>query len=109
MTRTVGWRGVGRSQRLRAGTHLRPSGPLAASARRSGRFCRDALLEAGIRTDEHGQATVEFGLNDAVTSFRVFGDAFGDNGASASNRWPSSRSRRSISNRNSPWRSPRAT
>ncbi len=28
-----------------------------------------------------GQATVESGLNDAVTSFRVFGDAFGDSGA----------------------------
>ena len=44
-------------------------------------FAETLFWSAGIRTDEHGQAVVEFGLNDAVTSFRVFGDAFGDNGA----------------------------
>ena len=46
-------------------------------------FAETLFWSAGIRTDEHGQATVEFGLNDAVTSFRVFGDAFSDSGAGA--------------------------
>ena len=44
-------------------------------------FAETLYWSAGIRTDAHGQATVEFGLNDSVTSFRICGDAFGDNGA----------------------------
>jgi hypothetical protein len=44
-------------------------------------FAETLFWSAGIRTDSRGQATVEFGLNDSVTSFRVFGDAFSDNGA----------------------------
>ena len=44
-------------------------------------FAETLYWNAGVRTDAHGEATVEFGLNDAVTSFRVFGDAFSDSGA----------------------------
>ena len=44
-------------------------------------FAETLYWNAGLRTDAHGEATVEFGLNDAVTSFRVFGDAFSDSGA----------------------------
>jgi len=37
---------------------------------------------AGIKTDPNtGEATVEFGLSDAVTSFRVLADAFGADGS----------------------------
>lgn len=37
---------------------------------------------AGVKTDaKSGQATVSFDLNDAVTGFRVFADAFAANGA----------------------------
>ena len=68
-----------------ASTPIRSAG---GTDRRSGRLC-DPFSSTGIRTDEHGQATVEFGLNDAVTSFRVFGDAFSAAGASATNRWRS--------------------
>jgi uncharacterized protein YfaS (alpha-2-macroglobulin family) len=43
-------------------------------------FAETLFWNAGIRTNDRGEATVEFALNDAVTSFRVFGDAFADNG-----------------------------
>jgi len=44
-------------------------------------FTETLCWHAGLRTDAAGKATVEFGLNDAVTSFRVFGEAFAGNGA----------------------------
>ncbi len=44
-------------------------------------FAETLYWNAGVRTDAHGEATVEFGLNDAVASFRVFGEAFSDGGA----------------------------
>ena len=44
-------------------------------------FTETVYWIAGIRTDSKGEATLEFGLNDAVTSFRVFADAFSDSGA----------------------------
>jgi hypothetical protein len=44
-------------------------------------FAETLFWSAGVRTDKYGKATVEFGLNDSVTSFRVFGDAFSENGA----------------------------
>jgi len=40
-------------------------------------FAETLYWHAGLRTDaQNGQARVEFGLNDSVTSFRVFADAF---------------------------------
>lgn len=44
-------------------------------------FSETLYWSAGIRTDAKGEATIEFGLNDAVTSFRVFADAFSESGA----------------------------
>jgi hypothetical protein len=44
-------------------------------------FAETLFWHAGVKTDEKGQASVEFGLNDSVTSFRVFADAFSDGGA----------------------------
>ena len=44
-------------------------------------FAETLFWSAGVRTNERGEATVEFGLNDAVTSFRVCGEAFSDTGA----------------------------
>jgi hypothetical protein len=45
-------------------------------------FTETLFWHAGIKTDaQTGKATVEFGLNDAVTSFRVFADAFSGAGA----------------------------
>ncbi|MCH5375699.1 MAG: hypothetical protein JJ992_17140 [Planctomycetes bacterium] len=44
-------------------------------------FTETLFWHAGIRTSEDGQASVEFGLNDAVTSFRVMADAFSSTGA----------------------------
>jgi len=44
-------------------------------------FTETLFWHAGIRTGPAGTATIEFGLNDAVSSFRVFADAFADNGA----------------------------
>jgi hypothetical protein len=45
-------------------------------------FTETLFWHAGVQTDpQTGKATVEFGLSDAVTSFRVFADAF--NGAGA--------------------------
>jgi hypothetical protein len=43
-------------------------------------FAETLFWNAGIRTNELGEATVEFGLNDSVTSFRVTGEAFTDQG-----------------------------
>jgi len=55
------------------------------SGRRPGErvdFAETLFWHAGVKTDERtGQATVEFGLSDAVTSFRVFADAFDARGA----------------------------
>jgi uncharacterized protein YfaS (alpha-2-macroglobulin family) len=55
------------------------------SGRRPGErvdFTETLFWHAGIKTDaDTGKATVEFGLNDAVTSFRVFADAFNNAGA----------------------------
>lgn len=45
-------------------------------------FTETLFWHAGVQTDaQTGKATVEFGLNDAVTSFRVFADAFNRTGA----------------------------
>jgi len=44
-------------------------------------FTETLYWNTGIRTDaKTGEATVAFGLNDSVTSFRVFADAFGEQG-----------------------------
>ena len=39
-------------------------------------FAETLFWHAGMKTDEAGKATIEFDLSDAVTSFRVFADAF---------------------------------
>jgi uncharacterized protein YfaS (alpha-2-macroglobulin family) len=44
-------------------------------------FTETLFWHAGIRTGPEGTATIEFDLNDAVTSFRVFADAFTAGGA----------------------------
>ncbi len=45
-------------------------------------FTETLFWHAGVKTDpQTGQATIEFGLNDSVTSFRVFTDAFSGDGA----------------------------
>lgn len=43
-------------------------------------FTETLFWHAGLKTDEKGEATIEFGLNDSVTSFRVFADAFDSRG-----------------------------
>ena len=44
-------------------------------------FTETLFWHAGLRTDESGEASIEFGLNDSVTSFRVLADAFSSDGA----------------------------
>lgn len=45
-------------------------------------FAETLYWSAGVKTDEKtGQATVSFDLSDAVTSFRIFADAFDSTGA----------------------------
>jgi hypothetical protein len=44
-------------------------------------FTETLFWHAGLKTDDAGKATIEFDLNDAVTSFRVFADAFNTGGA----------------------------
>ena len=44
-------------------------------------FTETLFWNAGVKTNEQGEATVEFGLSDNVTSFRVFADAFDSNGS----------------------------
>jgi uncharacterized protein YfaS (alpha-2-macroglobulin family) len=45
-------------------------------------FTETLFWSAGVRTDEKtGEATIEFGLSDAVTSFRVLADGFTSEGA----------------------------
>jgi hypothetical protein len=45
-------------------------------------FTETLFWNAGIRTDaKTGEAKVSFSLNDSVTTFRVFADAFSDSGA----------------------------
>lgn len=45
-------------------------------------FAETLFWHAGVKTDARtGKATVSFDLNDAVTSFKVFADAFTGNGA----------------------------
>ena len=43
-------------------------------------FTETLFWHAGVKTNEEGKATVEFGLNDSVTSFRVAADAFTSSG-----------------------------
>ncbi len=43
-------------------------------------FTETLFWHAGIKTNEKGLATVEFHLNDSITSFRVQADAFTDSG-----------------------------
>jgi hypothetical protein len=44
-------------------------------------FTETLFWHAGLRTDDQGQAEFEFGLNDSVTSFRIFADAYAASGA----------------------------
>jgi uncharacterized protein YfaS (alpha-2-macroglobulin family) len=45
-------------------------------------FSETLYWNAGVKTDaKTGEATVEFALSDSVTTFRVFADAFGADGA----------------------------
>jgi hypothetical protein len=45
-------------------------------------FSETLYWNTGVKTDaKTGEATVAFGLNDSVTTFRVFADAFGGDGA----------------------------
>ena len=44
-------------------------------------FRETLFWHAGLKTSEQGAATVEFALNDSVTTFRVFADAFTAAGA----------------------------
>ncbi|MBT4863664.1 MAG: A-macroglobulin complement component, partial [Planctomycetaceae bacterium] len=45
-------------------------------------FTETLYWNAGVKTDaKTGEATVTFGMSDAVTSFRVLADAFGANGS----------------------------
>ena len=44
-------------------------------------FRETLFWHAGIKTSEQGAATVELALNDSVTTFRVFADAFTASGA----------------------------
>ncbi|HLZ07226.1 MAG TPA: alpha-2-macroglobulin family protein, partial [Chloroflexota bacterium] len=44
-------------------------------------FAETLFWHAGLKTDEQGEATVEFALNDSVTTFRILADAFTGTGA----------------------------
>lgn len=44
-------------------------------------FTETLFWHAGLKTNEQGEATIEFALNDSVTTFRVFADAFTSAGA----------------------------
>jgi uncharacterized protein YfaS (alpha-2-macroglobulin family) len=44
-------------------------------------FAETLYWNAGVKTDANGAATVAFALNDSITTFRVFADAFGGDGA----------------------------
>lgn len=45
-------------------------------------FAETLFWNAGLKTDpKTGEATIAFGLNDSVTTFRVFADGFTDDGA----------------------------
>jgi hypothetical protein len=45
-------------------------------------FAETLYWSAGVKTNAHtGEATVSFGLNDSVTTFRAFADGFDGNGA----------------------------
>ncbi|MDB4730280.1 MG2 domain-containing protein [bacterium] len=44
-------------------------------------FKETLYWNAGVKTDQYGKASVEFALNDSVTSFRASADAFSENGA----------------------------
>jgi uncharacterized protein YfaS (alpha-2-macroglobulin family) len=44
-------------------------------------FAETLYWNAGVKTDANGAASVAFALNDSVTTFRVFADAFGGDGA----------------------------
>ena len=80
---TKGGPKANRRQGHRAIRELRPPGlrPVRA-AQRADRLRRNPLLARRLATDaKTGEATVQFGLNDAVTSFRVFADAFSAGGA----------------------------
>jgi len=82
-----------RADRLVAAKRLRPSDMVAvreyAHKVRPNRkpndrvdFAETLYWNAGVKTDpKTGEATVEFGLSDAVTAFRVLADAFGADGA----------------------------
>jgi uncharacterized protein YfaS (alpha-2-macroglobulin family) len=43
-------------------------------------FTETLFWHAGLKTDDKGEASVEFALNDSVTTFRTFADAFSASG-----------------------------
>lgn len=43
-------------------------------------FTETLFWHAGLKTNEKGEASVEFALNDSVTTFRTFADAFSTSG-----------------------------
>jgi uncharacterized protein YfaS (alpha-2-macroglobulin family) len=47
-------------------------------------FAETLYWNAGVKTNAEGVATISFGLNDSVTTFRVFADVFSADGAVAS-------------------------
>jgi alpha-2-macroglobulin-like protein len=44
-------------------------------------FAETLYWSAGIKTNESGEAEIDFGLSDSVTSFRISAEAFGSTGA----------------------------
>ena len=56
-------------------------------------FTETLFWNAGIATDERGQAKVSFALSDSVTAFRVLADAFSKDGALGSGNGVVRRSR----------------
>jgi hypothetical protein len=44
-------------------------------------FAETLYWNAGIKTNESGEASISFGLNDSVTTFRVFADGFSADGS----------------------------
>ncbi len=43
-------------------------------------FTETLFWHAGLRTNEKGEASIEFALNDSITTFRTFADAFSTTG-----------------------------
>jgi uncharacterized protein YfaS (alpha-2-macroglobulin family) len=54
---------------------------LASSQGERTDFAETLYWNAGVTTNEKGEATVEFDLSDSITTFRVRADGFGSNGS----------------------------